>query len=123
MLFFVLLPLFCDNVFFKKRATLRVPLPFGSVFFPCRVPQPISVVFVFRGVQKNFPCGACGTVHSRALDSCVLSVHQQQQPVGPMHRVKPGARAQRSRTLDNSAPWIAQTRGGATRQRVRVVQT
>ena len=114
MLFFVLLPFLCDIVFLKKMATQMVPLPFGSVFFPCRVPQPISVVFVFWGVQKIFPCGACGTaVHSRELDSCVLSSSSPLVPCTVSNRVPERSTAARLTTQLRCTPSIAQTGGVA----------
>ena len=62
-----------------------VPLPFGSVFFPCRVPQPISVVFVFWGVQIfSRAVRAAQPITSRAFDSFVASssaTSVSQQPV------------------------------------------
>ncbi len=50
--FFVCCRFFVVQPFWTKRATLSLPPPFGSVFFQCRVPQPIPVVF-FSGVFKN----------------------------------------------------------------------
>jgi hypothetical protein len=81
MLFNFLLPFFCKSAKRAKRAALSFPPPSGSVFFQCRVPQPISVVFFFRGQKIFFRAAAhsaqCTAARrSRALDSSALRFAQ-----------------------------------------------